>query len=102
MPDKSANSVVFPAPFGPISPRISPSAMSKETFETAITPANRLVRPSTVSNVTKAVERDALLKGSGTPRLPAERAGGEAVGRAPPAAARLDYVARPERTTPAR
>src|SRR5215471_19715014 len=36
--------VVFPAPLGPMSPRISPWESSKLTFDTASTPAKRLVR----------------------------------------------------------
>src|SRR3954451_8094527 len=39
--------VVFPAPFGPISPRISPSLMSKSTWSSAVTPPNLMVTLST-------------------------------------------------------
>src|SRR6516164_6501027 len=42
-------SVVLPAPLGPISPRISPSASVKLTSETATSPPKRLVTPLTSS-----------------------------------------------------
>src|SRR5690554_6647702 len=41
--------VLFPDPFGPIRPRISPWASSKERFLTAVKPPNRLVSPCTES-----------------------------------------------------
>src|SRR5581483_7739656 len=41
--------VLLPEPFGPIRPRISPSATSKETFLTARKPSKLLVSPSTSS-----------------------------------------------------
>ena len=41
--------VVLPAPFGPISPRISSACTVKPTSVTAWMPPNRLVRPSTCS-----------------------------------------------------
>jgi hypothetical protein len=41
--------VLLPDPFGPIRPRISPSASRKLTFETAAKPPKRLVRPLTSS-----------------------------------------------------
>src|SRR5258708_12602180 len=40
--------VVFPAPFGPRKPTISPLVTSKETLSTAIVRAYLLVRPCTV------------------------------------------------------
>src|SRR5271167_1634805 len=43
------NSVVLPAPLGPISPRISPSARVKVTSDTATKPPKRLVTPLTSS-----------------------------------------------------
>src|SRR5690348_8740041 len=43
------NVVLLPEPFGPIRPRISPSATSKETLLTARKPSKLLVRPSTSS-----------------------------------------------------
>src|SRR5690348_5306186 len=41
--------VLLPEPFGPIRPRISPSATSKETFLTARKPSKSFVSPSTLS-----------------------------------------------------
>src|SRR5436309_6415473 len=41
--------VLLPEPFGPIRPRISPSATSKETFLTAGKPSKSFVSPSTLS-----------------------------------------------------
>src|SRR5690606_4505141 len=41
--------VLLPEPFGPISPRISPRASSKERFLTAVNPPKRFVRPRTDS-----------------------------------------------------
>ena len=41
--------VLFPEPFGPIRPRISPSATSNATFLTARKPSKLLVSPSTAS-----------------------------------------------------
>src|SRR6266851_3910706 len=40
------NKVVFPAPFGPITPRISPSSNWRSTASTAFRPPNRLERLS--------------------------------------------------------
>ena len=48
-PETQLNSVVFPEPFGPIRPRISPSRTSKDTLLRAVNPPNRLVSPVTVS-----------------------------------------------------
>jgi len=42
-PDKALNNVVFPAPFGPIRPPMTPSGMSKLTPSTAVKPPKRLV-----------------------------------------------------------
>ena len=44
------NIVVLPEPFGPISPRISPSATSKDTSLSAVNPPKRLTRPDTDRN----------------------------------------------------
>src|SRR5258708_31161644 len=54
--------VLFPEPCGPMSPRISPSATSKETFLTARKPSKLLVSPSTLSTyrVTRRVTRSEL------------------------------------------
>ena len=43
--------VVLPAPFGPISPRISPRRTSKLTSSRAVRPPKRTVSPSTASRV---------------------------------------------------
>ena len=44
------NSVVLPAPFGPISPQMAPLATSKLTSSSAVTPPKRIVTPSTASS----------------------------------------------------
>ena len=54
MPAMQLKIVLLPEPFGPISPRISPSLTSKETFDTAVKPSNILVRPETVRRATRA------------------------------------------------
>src|SRR5437763_9340989 len=41
--------VLLPEPFGPMRPRISPSATSKETFLTARKPSKSFVSPATLS-----------------------------------------------------
>src|SRR5829696_8012921 len=41
--------VLFPEPFGPMRPRISPSSTSNDTSLTAVKPPNFLVRPDTAS-----------------------------------------------------
>src|SRR5437762_4801301 len=51
--------VLFPEPFGPMRPRISPSATSNETFLTARKPSKLLVSPSTRSTYLRR-ERVAL------------------------------------------
>src|SRR6185369_7202944 len=48
-PEMQLNAVVFPDPFGPISPRISPSRTSNDTALSAVNPPNRLVRLPTAS-----------------------------------------------------
>src|SRR5437899_1625799 len=48
-PVRMLKNVVFPAPFGPMSARISPRGSSKETPSTACTPPNVLRTPSTLS-----------------------------------------------------
>src|SRR5271165_609230 len=50
IPAISAKSVDFPAPLGPISPRISRSATPKSTSRTAHRPPKRFVRPRPASN----------------------------------------------------
>ena len=49
-PDRQLKRVVFPEPFGPMSPRISPSSTSNETPQSAVNPPKRLVRAETLSN----------------------------------------------------
>ena len=44
------NSVVLPAPFGPIRPQIAPGATLNVTFSRAVTPPKRIDTPSTDSN----------------------------------------------------
>ena len=46
----SSNSVVLPAPFGPIKPKVSPRATASETLSTAVTDPNDLVTELTTSN----------------------------------------------------
>src|SRR3990170_5885853 len=53
MPATQLKVVLLPEPLGPISPRISPSPTSNDTFETAVKPSNILVRPETVRRGTK-------------------------------------------------
>src|SRR5258705_234538 len=48
-PEMQLNAVVSPDPFGPISPRISPSRTSNDTALSAVNPPKRFVRPVTVS-----------------------------------------------------
>src|SRR5262245_24849504 len=45
-PVRQLNSVDFPAPFGPMTARISPGATASETWLSAVRPPNRTVRPS--------------------------------------------------------
>src|SRR3990172_6825064 len=49
VPDTQLNSVVWPEPLGPISPRISPSPPPKDTRLSAVNHKKRLVTPATVS-----------------------------------------------------
>src|SRR5271163_4873255 len=48
-PRMQLKSVVLPEPFGPMTPRISPSSTANETSLTAATPPKRLLRPETLS-----------------------------------------------------
>src|SRR5438270_11192971 len=52
MPVIRLNSVDFPAPFGPMTARTSPSSTRIATWSTATSPPNRRVRSSTSSNAT--------------------------------------------------
>src|ERR1700686_5267428 len=45
IPAISRKSVDFPAPLGPIRPKISPACTSRSTSRTATSPPKRLVRP---------------------------------------------------------
>src|SRR6185295_364856 len=60
-PASRLSSVVFPEPFGPKMPMISPFSMPNETSDTATRPPKRLVRFSTLRSI----------------GLPFEKAGGE-------------------------
>src|SRR5882672_3128751 len=50
-PEMRLMSVVLPAPFGPMRPSASPSAMLRSTRSTAVTPPKRFVRPTVSSNI---------------------------------------------------
>src|SRR5690349_20549914 len=54
LPDTALNSVVLPAPFGPISAQISPACKSNETPPTAISPPNRTETSRTDSSGSSA------------------------------------------------
>src|ERR1700716_1833750 len=54
MPVMVLNSVVFPAPLGPIREKISPCRMSKLTSPTAVRPPKRLVTPATRSDTARS------------------------------------------------
>src|ERR1700704_6634699 len=56
-PARRLSSVVFPDPFGPKMPIISPRRISKETEETANRPPNLLVRLSTLRNMAPAPQK---------------------------------------------
>src|SRR6266511_3444490 len=47
MPEITLNSVVFPEPFGPMTPWISPALASNDTPASACRPLNRLLTAST-------------------------------------------------------
>src|SRR5262245_13350007 len=51
------NSVVLPAPFGPMSPTISPGATSRLAPETAWSPPNRFRTPATSRSATSGGRR---------------------------------------------
>ena len=48
-PEMQLNSVVLPAPFGPITPSTSPPATPSETLSSAVIPPKRTVTPCTAS-----------------------------------------------------
>src|SRR5262245_58523498 len=56
-PAMAANSVVLPAPLGPIRPTISPCRTSSEAWSTALRPPNDLERPRTSSMARPAAEQ---------------------------------------------
>src|SRR2546428_5619338 len=58
-------SVVFPARFGPISPKAWPCEIARSTVFTATTPPKRLVRPAASSNI----GRPDLLQPARAPKL---------------------------------
>src|SRR5258705_8012526 len=64
MPVMRLTSVVLPAPFGPMRPRISPAPIVRATSLVATSPPKRLVSPTVSSSAI-----------SGVPRLLAEQAG---------------------------
>src|SRR5579872_2022109 len=49
VPESMLKIVLFPEPFGPISPRISPRASLNDTLLTAVKPPKRFTNPLTVS-----------------------------------------------------
>src|ERR1043166_7917252 len=51
------NSVVLPAPFGPMSPTISPGSMASDTSRFASRPPKRLVAASTLSRAAMALSK---------------------------------------------
>ena len=55
MPLMTFRIVVFPAPFGPINPRISPGCTSRSTSETAKSPPNLMDTFSIVSRAATAL-----------------------------------------------
>ena len=87
VPETMLKMVLLPDPFGPMRPRISPFATSKDTSFTAVKPPKRFVSPATESIATSCRERSAAVPVSAPRR------------RAPPAAA---APARRRRSSPAR
>ena len=66
-PQMALNSVVLPAPFGPITPSTSPRETWSDTSRSAVNPANRTVTPSTRNSA----ERSSLRSMVGTLGQPA-------------------------------
>src|ERR1035437_9479499 len=67
-PEIRLNSVVLPAPFGPITARIAPGATSKLTLSTAARPPNRFDRSRTDRigvTAPRSLERPRLAIGEG-------------------------------------
>src|SRR5262245_41952745 len=65
-----ANSVVLPAPFGPISPVMRPAAAANDTWSSATRPPKRRETPSTRSKVSAmgAIRRRRGGRGSARPK----------------------------------
>src|SRR5690606_32360642 len=69
-PAMTLNVVLLPEPLGPIRPRISPSASSKERFLTAVNPPKRLVSPCTESTQARPASlRVGMALGQGQDRV---------------------------------
>src|SRR5688572_9088523 len=66
-PEMQLKHVVFPDPFGPMSPRISPWRTSNDTAFSAVNPPNRLVNPATLSMRLSAIDQPLR-----APALPAQ------------------------------
>src|SRR5688572_7393904 len=66
-PEMQLKHVVFPDPFGPMSPRISPARTSNDTALSAVNPPNRLVNPATSSMRLSAIDQPLR-----APALPAQ------------------------------
>src|SRR5215813_1353781 len=66
-PEMQLNAVVLPEPFGPMSPRISPSRTSNETPLSAVKSPKRFVSPETVSTARGELGPEARV--SGPPRV---------------------------------
>src|SRR6266571_575546 len=62
-PETQLKHVVLPEPFGPMSPRISPSRTSNETSARAVKPPNRFVRPRTLSMTPASTRRQGRFGG---------------------------------------
>src|ERR1700722_15296483 len=60
-PERTLMSVVFPAPFGPISPTISPGSSVNETPSIAASPPKRTEAPSVTSAIASGLKRGNLL-----------------------------------------
>src|SRR5688572_4016023 len=66
-PEMQLKHVVFPDPFGPMSPRISPWRTSNDTALSAVNPPNRFVNPATLSMRLSAIDQPLR-----APALPAQ------------------------------
>ena len=68
-PESRLNTVVLPAPLGPMRPRISPSAIAKESARTAWRPPKRFESAETSSRLTAGPPSDAPTAAPETDRL---------------------------------